>query len=77
MSVGLISTRKRVTWTKDQWKLLNRTSKLLNDFGDRFVLRCGSPVCPDSTIALIADDSDARKRVLVCGCTVRAVQKDF
>lgn len=75
-SALLISTRKRVVWTKDEWKVLNRAANVFNSHGDKLQLKCGSPVCPSQQIELIADESDSRKRVLVCGCSVREFIRD-
>lgn len=67
----LISTRRRVVWTKDERKLVDRVAKLFNRHGDKFQLVCGSALCPEPSITMAVDDHDQRSRVLRCGCTDR------
>lgn len=68
----LITTRERVVWTRDEQKLLNRLSKVFNAHGDKLLLRCGNPVCPDHAMTLHEDQSNPGGMVLRCGCHDRA-----
>lgn len=72
MSGGLlINTRRRVVWTKDEKRLLDRVAKRFNAHGDKLQLLCGNETCPDRRISLAVDDEDPAGRVLRCGCTDR------
>jgi len=67
----LISTRRRVVWTTDERKHLDRCAKDFNVHGDKLQLRCGQMTCPDPTIHLAVDFHAPGGAVLRCGCTDR------
>ncbi len=71
MSIPIISTRAKDTWTWDERKTLDRAAKLLNQHGDRMQIKCGNTVCPEPIIHLAFDDSEPGGAVLRCGCTDR------
>lgn len=70
-SALLITTRQRATWTTDEKRRLTRVAKDFNMHGDKLLMRCGSPVCPDDRIILHVDESAPTGAVLRCGCTDR------
>lgn len=65
------TTRQRTVWTTDEKRLLNRISKIFNEHGDKLLLRCGNPLCPDDRIFLHAAPSEPTGAILRCGCTSR------
>lgn len=67
-------TRRRVVWTSDEKKKLDRAAKVVASHGDVIRLRCGSPVCPDHAIVLAEEGTGYRGRVLRCGCTDRVIE---
>lgn len=67
----LVSTRQRVVWTMDEKKRLDRTARDFNGHGDKFLMRCGNPVCPDDRMFVHLDSSQPTGAVLRCGCTDR------
>lgn len=44
-------SRKRQVWTKDEWRLLERCTKLLKARGIQILLKCEHPTCQDLPIA--------------------------
>lgn len=67
----LITTRDRVVWTTDEKKRLDRCAKDFNMHGDKLLLVCGNPCCPDPHMHLHQDQTSAGGMVLRCGCTDR------
>lgn len=67
----LISTRQRVVWTTDEKKHLDRCARDFNSHGDKLLMLCGNPVCPEQRITLQQDGSSASGMVLRCGCSDR------
>lgn len=70
-AAALINTRVRVVWTMDEKKHLDRVARDFNAHGDKFLMRCGNPVCPDDRIIMHVDQSVPTGAVLRCGCTDR------
>lgn len=68
-------TRAREVWTNDERRKLDHLAKMIKGHGDLFFLKCGSDLCPDRTIALVAEASAPRGAVLRCGCTDRVFSK--
>jgi hypothetical protein len=66
-----VSTRRRVVWTREEKRRLDRVSADFNLHGDRFLLRCGSAACPETTIVLAEDRTNPGGMILRCGCTDR------
>lgn len=67
----LITTRDRVVWTQDEKKHLDRCAKDFNAHGDKFLLRCGNPCCPDPVMRMHQDATSPGGVVLRCGCSDR------
>lgn len=70
-SAMLISTRDREVWTTDEKKRLDRCAKDFNIHGDKLLLVCGNPCCPDARMILQQDASSPGGMVLRCGCRDR------
>lgn len=70
-SAMLVNTRERVVWTTDEKRRLDRCAKDFNAHGDKLLLICGNPVCPDRSIVLHVDQTHPGGAVLRCGCTDR------
>lgn len=68
-TIPIISTKRRVVWTRDEKRLIDRVSKLFHDRGARLLMECGSALCQAPRFALVADDAEPAGRVLACGCT--------
>lgn len=67
--------RNRQVWSRDEWKQVDRASRLLRGHGVAVLMRCNRPACPDSmlTPATLADGSS----VLRCGCTDRVLSRSL
>lgn len=63
--------RVREVWTREEWALFNRASKLMGDHGVKQRLVCGLEQCPDKAIRIHPDASAPMGAVLRCGCTDR------
>jgi hypothetical protein len=70
-----VSTRRRVVWTREEKRRLDRVAADFNRHGDKFLLRCGNPACPSPVIALQGDGTDAAGALLRCGCTDRVFSR--
>lgn len=66
--IPILTGRERVVWTKADKKILDRCAKLFNMHGDKLLLKCGNPVCPDHNMHLLEDISAPGGMVLRCGC---------
>lgn len=71
MTVPILSTRDRAVWTNDERKHLDRCAKDFNAHGDKLIMVCGNPCCPEPTIRLHPDEREPAGAVLRCGCTDR------
>lgn len=68
-------TRRREVWPDADKRIFDRAAKMVGGHGDKILLRCGASLCPDRTIALVADASTERGAVLRCGCTDRVMAR--
>lgn len=68
-------SRKREVWTSDEWRLLNRLTRLMESRGMQLLMRCTHPDCKKAPIESIrqADGSN----VLRCEHADRVFQKAF
>ncbi len=73
----LISTRRRIVWTLDIKKHLDRSARDLNQLGDKLLLWCGNQACPDQKIYIADQTTGYKGKVLRCGCTDRVVEDTF
>lgn len=71
----LISSRDRAVWTRSDKKILDRCAKVFNLHGDKLLLLCGNPCCPDPRMGLVNDGSDPAGMSLRCGCTDRVFSR--
>lgn len=71
VAASLANPRIRDVWTREEWKLLNRTSKMLAGHGVKHRLVCMLEHCPDKNIRIHADATAPMGAVLRCGCTDR------
>jgi hypothetical protein len=62
-------SRKRQVWTKDEWRLLDRVTKLLQGKGVELFLAC--PDCRTAGKDPLERISTPEGRVLRCACTDR------
>jgi hypothetical protein len=67
--------RTREVWMNDDWRLFDRTCKVVRKKGDVLLLRCGNELCPDRDIKLEPDAGAERGAVLRCGCTDRVFSR--
>jgi hypothetical protein len=70
-----LSTRRRVVWTRAERRSLDACATAIHARGDRLLLDCGSPLCPDPRIHLAADFGAPGGAVLRCGCTDRVFSR--
>lgn len=74
----LISTRRRETWPRDDYRRVDRASKLLKSRNVKMSISCANPVCPEPSIALVkSTDATHGGFVLRCGCTERVLTRFF
>ena len=66
--------RRREVWTRDEWKLLDRTAKLLAARHVKLQLACESPDCAREPIQRLRDPADG-SITLRCRCTDRVLQR--
>ena len=64
--------RTRQTWLKDEWKLIDRAIKLLNERGVKVTMSCKREGC-SGTIERI----DSIDPILECDCTSRVFTRAF
>lgn len=69
-------SRARQTWTKDEWRLIDRATKLLTSRQVAFQFRCGDPACQDPKIEMLPDRA-SQTVTLRCGHADRVFQKAF
>lgn len=60
--------RQREVWTREDWQVLERATKLLESRGLELLLRCPDPGCVETRIE--------RRRELDGGITLRCPHKD-
>ena len=65
-------TRTRETWTHDQWRLIDRASKLLASRDIKLQLVCGRPECD----GVVSQVKGAHDPTLQCGCKTRVFLRD-
>lgn len=68
-------SRAREVWTRDEWKLLDRATKLINAKGMRQLLKCEHPACKDAPIEKIRQPGGGF--VLRCAHADRVFTRDF
>lgn len=71
LAASITNARVREVWVRDEWKLLNRTSKALEAHGVKIRMVCTIEQCPDKPIKIATDASAPSGAVLRCGCTDR------
>lgn len=68
-------SRERQIWTREEWKLLNRVTKMLDGHGVSILLKCDQPACKAAPIqALRLPSGDFRLR---CAHADRVMTKAF
>lgn len=65
------SQRIREVWTREEWALFNKASRLMEAHGVKQRLVCGLEQCPDKAIRISPDAAAPMGAVLRCGCTDR------
>ncbi len=67
-------SRARQVWTRDDWKILNRAQKLLQESGVSMILKCDCPSCATAPIEKIMTPDGF---ILRCGHADRVFTKAF
>ena len=68
-------SRVREVWTRDEWRLIDRVSKLLERRGVDLILAC--PACARAGKPRIDQDREGDRQVLRCACKDRVFTKAF
>lgn len=71
LASSIRNPRVREVWVREEWKLLNRASKMLEGHGVKHRMLCTIEQCPDKPIKIATDASAPMGAVLRCGCTDR------
>lgn len=61
--------RRREVWTREDWKVVNRAAKVLNDRHVGTLMRCRVPECPSPVLEATRELDGGL--LLRCGCTDR------
>jgi hypothetical protein len=70
-----VSTRRRVVWTREEKRRLDRVAADFNRHGDKFLLRCGNRRVPRPRSCAAGRRTDAAGALLRCGCTDRVFSR--
>lgn len=66
--------RKRQVFTKEEWRLLDRVSKLFHTKGVALLMECDNPACTKKIQQVATPGAGL---ILRCQCTDRVLQKAF
>jgi hypothetical protein len=69
-------SRQRQVWTRDEWRLLERCTKMLNSHDVHLLMKCSHPACQDAPLTGKRRRSDG-SFVLTCGHAIRVMERAF
>ena len=66
-------SRARQVWTRDESRLIDRATALLQSRGLQLQIRCAKPSCPSAKLERL--QRPGGEYALECGCTTRVFQR--
>lgn len=67
----ILGDRIREVWTPDDRKRLDRCAEMMVSHGDRMLIRCDHPLCPEPVMHVQQDPTNPHGLILRCGCRDR------